>query len=83
MVDVPRAGVVNLLRQNADVIGARAGRPIEVVAVSARDRTRDRGVDVTGLAWHEDAVALAPDDAAIMAVSRDLESQIRDALLLD
>jgi homoserine dehydrogenase len=55
------AGVLNLLRQNAEVIAARAGRPIEVVAVSARDRARDRGVDVTGLAWHEDAVALAAD----------------------
>lgn len=54
-------GVLNLLRQNAEVIAARAGRAIEVVAVSARDRTRDRGVDVTGLAWHEDAVALAAD----------------------
>lgn len=55
------AGLLNLLRQNAEVIAARAGRPIVVTAVSARDRTRDRGVDVTGLRWHEDAVALAAD----------------------
>lgn len=55
------AGLLHLLRANADVIAARAGRPIEVVAVSARDRARDRGVDVTGLRWHEDAVALAAD----------------------
>ena len=54
-------GLLNLLRANADVIAARAGRPIKVVAVSARDRARDRGVDVTGLRWHEDAVALAAD----------------------
>jgi len=52
-------GLVNLLRANADLITARAGRPIEVTAVSARDRSRDRGVDFSGLDWHGDAVALA------------------------
>ncbi|GBQ89487.1 homoserine dehydrogenase [Asaia krungthepensis] len=55
------AGVVRLLRENAQAITARAGRTIEVVAVSARDRTRDRGVDLTGLTWHDDAIALAAD----------------------
>ncbi|MBB3898642.1 homoserine dehydrogenase [Roseococcus suduntuyensis] len=53
------AGVVSLLRANADLITARAGRPIEVVAVSARDRGRDRGVSLDGLAWHDDPVELA------------------------
>ncbi len=56
------AGVVSLLRDNAALIAARAGRPIEVVAVSARDRTRDRGISLDGLRWHEDAVALAADN---------------------
>ena len=62
------AGLLNLLRANADVITARAGRPIEVVAVSARDRTRDRGVDVTGLRWHEDAVSLVADPSVDVVV---------------
>lgn len=53
------AGVISLLRANSGLITARAGRPIEVVAVSARDRGRDRGVSLDGLAWHEDPVALA------------------------
>jgi homoserine dehydrogenase len=53
------AGVVRLLRGNADLVAARAGRPIEVVAVSARDRGLDRGVSLDGLAWHGDAAALA------------------------
>jgi len=55
------AGVLTLLRDNATTVAARAGRPIIVTAVSARDRTRDRGVAVTGLRWYEDAVALAHD----------------------
>ena len=55
------AGVLSLLRDNAEVVAARAGRPIAVVAVSARDRTRDRGVPTAGLRWYEDAAALAAD----------------------
>ncbi|GBR18401.1 homoserine dehydrogenase [Asaia spathodeae] len=55
------AGVVRLLRENAEAITARAGRRIKVVAVSARDRNRDRGVDLSGLTWHDNAIDLAAD----------------------
>lgn len=55
------AGVIRLLRANADLLSARAGRPLEVVAVSARDRTRDRGVDVSGLRWYDNAADLVTD----------------------
>jgi homoserine dehydrogenase len=54
-------GVMTLLRDNATLIAARAGRPIVVTAVSARDRARDRGLPVAGLSWHENAVTLAND----------------------
>jgi homoserine dehydrogenase len=62
------AGVLQLLRDNADIVTARAGRPIAITAVSARDRTRDRGVELGGLRWFEDAVALAGDDAVDVVV---------------
>ncbi len=55
------AGVLKLLADNADVVAARAGRPVAVVAVSARDRARDRGVNTAGLRWYDDPVALAGD----------------------
>ncbi len=45
------AGLVDLLQKNADLIAARAGRPIEIIAVSARDQNKDRGVDLSGYAW--------------------------------
>jgi homoserine dehydrogenase len=61
-------GVLKLLRDNADIITARAGRPIAVTAVSARDRTRDRGVSLSGLRWYEDPVALAADPAVDVVV---------------
>lgn len=53
------AGVVRLLDANAELIARRAGRPIRVVAVSARDRNKDRGVDLSGFAWEDDTRALA------------------------
>lgn len=55
------AGVLRLLRDNADVVAARAGRPVTVTAVSARERARDRGVSLAGLHWHDDPAALAGD----------------------
>ncbi len=53
------AGVIKLLDTNRDLIARRAGRPIEVVAVSARDRMRDRGVDLSRFDWVDDTAALA------------------------
>ena len=62
------AGVLKVLRENADLITARAGRPIVVTAVSARDRSKDRGVPVTGLRWYDDPVALAGDSGVDVVV---------------
>ena len=53
------AGVIKLLDANGDLIARRAGRPIEIVAVSARDRTKDRGVDIARFAWVDDSTAMA------------------------
>ena len=61
-------GVLKLLRANADIIAARAGRPIAVTAVSARDRNRDRGLELGGLRLYEDPVALANDAAVDVVV---------------
>jgi homoserine dehydrogenase len=54
-------GVLRLLRDNAEIVAAHAGRVITVTAVSARDRARDRGVTLEGVRWHDDPVALASD----------------------
>ena len=55
-------GVIRLLETNRDLIAARAGRPIEVSAVSARDSTKDRGVDLSPYGWEDDMTALAKRD---------------------
>lgn len=52
-------GVIRLLDANREVVERRAGRAIEVVAVHARDRNKDRGVDLSPFAWVDDMHALA------------------------
>ncbi|MCV0384488.1 MAG: homoserine dehydrogenase [Erythrobacter sp.] len=56
------AGVLRLLDTNRELVRARAGRGIEVVAVSARDRNKDRGVDLSALRWAKGPVDLAAQE---------------------
>lgn len=53
------AGVVSLLARQGDLIAMRCGRPVTVTAVSARDRTRNRDCDISGMAWYDNAVDMA------------------------
>ncbi|MET3762334.1 homoserine dehydrogenase [Sphingomonas sp. UYEF23] len=59
-------GVIRLLDTNGALIARRAGRPIEIVAVSARDRSKDRGVDMSRFAWIDDTTALAQADVDVV-----------------
>ena len=61
-------GVLTLLAKHRDLVSQRAGRAIEVVAVAARDRAKDRGLDLTRITWHDDPVALAGDPAVDVVV---------------
>lgn len=51
-------GVIRLLEVNAGLIARRAGRPITISAISARNRSKDRGVDLSSYAWEDDMVIL-------------------------
>ena len=53
------AGLIRLVEANGALIARRAGRTVEIVAVSARDRNKDRGVDLAPYAWEDDMTALA------------------------
>jgi homoserine dehydrogenase len=55
-------GVIRLLQTNADLIARRAGCPIQIVAISARDRNKDRGVDLSPYEWVDDMTTLATRD---------------------
>ena len=53
------SGTLKTLLENADIIEQRCGRPLQVVAISGRDRKRDRGVDISNYQWVDDPVSLA------------------------
>ena len=55
-------GVVQLIETNKTIIERRAGRAIEIVAITARDRSKNRGVDLSAYRWMDDMSALAVAD---------------------
>jgi homoserine dehydrogenase len=52
-------GVVKIVQRHAEMIALRAGRAVEIVAVSARDPKKPRDADLSAYAWETDPVALA------------------------
>jgi homoserine dehydrogenase len=52
-------GVLQILRKHEKKLSSRIGRKIEVGGICARDKSRDRGVDISGFRWYDDALALA------------------------
>ncbi|MCB1465723.1 MAG: homoserine dehydrogenase, partial [Rhizobiaceae bacterium] len=53
------SSVARLMGQKSAELTRQCGRSLVVTAVSARDRTRDRGVDLSGAAWFENPVEMA------------------------
>lgn len=62
------AGTLRLLDENAGVIAARSGRVLQVTAVCARDRSRDRGLDLSRYQWFDDPVEMARQAEADVVV---------------
>ncbi len=75
-------GVVKTLTRHNDLIAQRSPRPIEIVAVSARDREADRGIDLSGLRWVEDAreLALANDVDVVVELIGGAEGIAKDVV---
>ena len=55
------ASVIRLIDRQRTALASRCGRTIEVVAVSARSRGKQRDVDIRRFRWLSDPVALAAD----------------------
>ncbi|MGB0959991.1 MAG: homoserine dehydrogenase [Halocynthiibacter sp.] len=55
-------GVIKIVTQKANLLAMRSGLKIEITAVSARSKDKDRGVDLSKFAWEDDPVALAKRD---------------------
>src|SRR3546814_2726548 len=54
-------GVLRLLKNNADEIARRVGRPLAVTHVSVRDASKSRDCDLFGITTLADAMQLARD----------------------
>jgi homoserine dehydrogenase len=53
------ASLVRILTTRANMLAVACGRRIDITAVSARDRSRDRGIDTSRMQWFDDAAELA------------------------
>jgi homoserine dehydrogenase len=53
------ASLVRILQQRSNALTVACGRPIIVTAVSARDKAKDRGIDMSGMQWFSDPVDMA------------------------
>jgi len=53
------ASLVRILQQRSNALSVSCGRAIKISAVSARNRDKDRGIDLTGIAWFDDPLDLA------------------------
>lgn len=56
------AGVVRMIQDHHDLIASRAGRAVEIVAVSAKNKSKKRDIDSTRFAWVDRPVDLAKRD---------------------
>ena len=56
------AGLIKIVQNNLSILEARSGRTIQISAVSALSKSKDRGVDLSSYAWESDPVALAKRD---------------------
>ncbi|MEO9168956.1 MAG: homoserine dehydrogenase, partial [Aestuariivirga sp.] len=53
-------GVLDILAAHGDLVASRAGKPVKVTGVAARNRAKPRGShDLSKLEWHDDPVELA------------------------
>ncbi len=55
------AAVVGMIERQAQVFTARCGRDIRITAVTARSKVKKRGLDLVGVTWATNALALAND----------------------
>jgi len=59
-------GVLKALHARGSELSERAGRKLEIVAVSARDRKKARASDIAAFQWVDDPIALAASDADVV-----------------
>jgi homoserine dehydrogenase len=62
------AGALSILSKHANLLASRSGRALQVTAVSARDKSKDRGISIDDVEWFDDAGQMAREAAADVVV---------------
>lgn len=60
------AGVIRILQTHGDDIAKRAGRPVVVAAVNAKNKSKKRDVDVSAYQWVDAPIDLAKADVDVI-----------------
>ena len=55
------AELVRLIEQQSRSLSIRCGRGVRVTAVTARSKAKKRGLDLNGVGWAKNPLALASD----------------------
>ena len=53
------ASLVNLIERKQELLTKRCGRPIQITAICALDKSKDRDCNLAGMRWYDDATELA------------------------
>ena len=62
------AATVKLLQNQAPFLRLRCTRDILVTAVSARDKSKDRGISMEGIKWHDNPLDISNDEHVDLVV---------------
>ena len=62
------AATVKLLQNKAPLLRLRCTRDILVTAVSARDKSKDRGISMEGIKWHDNPLDISNDEHVDLVV---------------
>ena len=52
-------GVIKIIQNKLSLLEARTGKQILISAVTAKSKTKDRGVDLSSYQWERDPISLA------------------------
>ena len=52
-------GVIKIIQNKLSLLEARTGKQILISAVTAKSKTKDRGIDLSSYQWERDSVSLA------------------------
>ena len=55
-------GLIKIVQDHTEMLQMRSGKTITISAVSARSKSKDRGVSLSDYAWEDDPVKLATRD---------------------